>query len=173
MMISNQLQYMLSLKCSNVDLVRKEIFIDSTVSSYINRSNNDDPRYAFEIHETKTKTGIRTIPLNLWAVKAITIMQNEIFIENDRNLLFANKRGKIYRNANFAKSFDKLLASANIEHKSLHSLRHSFTTQMLRENLDVACLSKILGHSSSSTTYSTYVHLLSNDKEDAILSLDI
>ena len=162
-----------ALKCSNIDLEHKEIFIDSTVSRFINRNDDDKPRCIFEIHETKTKTGIRTIPLNLWAMHAVTLMQNEIFIENDRNLLFVNEKGKIYRRADFAKSFDRLLISANIEHKSLHSLRHTFTTQMLRENLDVASLSKILGHSSSSTTYSTYVHLLSNDKEDAILSLDM
>lgn len=162
-----------ALKSSDVDLERKEISINATVSRAVPREDDSTLRCIYELHNTKTKAGTRVIPMNLWAMRATSIIKDELFIENEMNLFFTNREGKIYRHYDFAVSFDRLLRIANIEHKSLHCLRHSFTTQMLREKLDVLYLSKILGHSSSVVTYTTYTHLLTNDKEDAVQSLSI
>lgn len=164
---------LLSLKCSDIDLEQKEISIKTTLSRAVSRDEDSTKACIYEIHGTKTKAGMRVIPMNLWAIKAVSILKEELFVENKLNLLFANRKGNIYSRANFAKSFDLVLKSADIEHKSLHSIRHSFATQMIHENLDVTCLSKILGHSNSNITYKIYVHLLNHDKESAIQSLEI
>lgn len=164
---------LLSLKCSDIDLEHKEISIKTTLSRAISQNDDSTKTCIYEIHRAKTKAGIRVIPLNLWAIKAVSIIKEELFVENKLNLLFTNRKGNIYNHVDFARSFDLVLKSAAIEHKSLHSIRHSFATQMIHENLDVTCLSKILGHSNSNTTYKIYVHLLNHDKENAIQSLEI
>ncbi len=163
---------LLSLKCSNIDLERKEIFIDSTVSRIKNRDEKDDTCYCYEIHSTKTKAGTRVIPLNEWAIKAIRLLQEEVFVENDMNFLFTTKQGKIYKHRMLARDFDRLLTLANIEHRTLHCLRHTFATQILRENKNMIILSSILGHTTPTTTYNTYIHLLDEEKETAIQLLD-
>lgn len=162
----------LSLRCSNIDLKNKEIRIDSTVSRIKNRNKEGEACYCYEVHSPKTKAGTRIIPLNAWAIKAITLLKEEVFVENDMDFLFTTKQGKIYKHRMLARDFDRLLEVADIEHKSLYCLRHTFSTQMLRENENMIILSSILGHTTPTTTYDTYIHLLGKEKETAIQLLD-
>ncbi|MCI8628447.1 MAG: tyrosine-type recombinase/integrase [Firmicutes bacterium] len=82
------------------------------------------------------------------------------------------KQGKIYKHRMLARDFDRLLEVADIEHKLLHCLRHTFSTQMLRENENMIILSSILGHTTPTTTYHIYIHLLDEEKKTAIQLLD-
>ena len=82
------------------------------------------------------------------------------------------KQRKIYKHRMLARVFDSLLEVADIEHKLLHCLRHTFSTQMLRENENMIILSSILGHTTPTTTYHIYIHLLDEEKKTAIQLLD-
>lgn len=52
---------------------------------------------------------------------------------------------------------------AGIKHLSPHTLRHTFATRYLQGGGDIYVLSKILGHSTVSTTEKVYAHLLTDD----------
>lgn len=52
------------------------------------------------------------------------------------------------------------------------SLRHSFATAAIRSGVNVAHLSKMLGHTNITTTYNRYVRPLQDDLQDAVAVLD-
>lgn len=54
---------------------------------------------------------------------------------------------------------------------SIHSLRHSFTTHLLKSGVDLAYIQKLLGHTNIQTT-SIYLHLASRDILNIISPLD-
>ncbi len=63
---------------------------------------------------------------------------------------------------------------AGIEnHQGLHTLRHTFASLMIRKGVDIKIVSEMIGHSSVTFTYNTYVHLQEDDKADAIKRLAI
>lgn len=59
------------------------------------------------------------------------------------------------------------------EPQGLHTLRHTFASLMIRKGVDIKIISEMLGHSSVSFTYNTYVHLLEEEKAKTIQQLDI
>ena len=54
--------------------------------------------------------------------------------------------------------FKAVLDAVGIEDANFHALRHTFATQCVEADVDVKCLSEILGHSSVSITLDRYVH---------------
>lgn len=58
-------------------------------------------------------------------------------------------------------------------HQGLHTLRHTFASLMIRKGVDIKIVSEMLGHSSVTFTYNTYVHLQEDDKADVIKKLAI
>lgn len=166
---------LLSLTLDDIDIASKEITINKTLTRIRNRNKTKDSNlaYLYNVNEPKTPSGNRIIPLNEWALHAINVLKNEVYIDNKLKLLFSTKSGEYYKPRVLATSFDNILASCNISHKNLHCLRHSFASQMLRENFDIVILSKILGHSNPLTTHNIYIHFLENDKENAVKLLEI
>jgi integrase len=53
----------------------------------------------------------------------------------------------------------RIAMKIGIPRASVHSLRHRFATEMIRRGVNIYKLSKILGHSSISTTEEIYLHL--------------
>ena len=49
-----------------------------------------------------------------------------------------------------------------------HWFRHTYATRMLRENVPVEVVSKLLGHASLTTTVNTYAHISSDDARRAL-----
>lgn len=50
----------------------------------------------------------------------------------------------------------------------IHSLRHTFTTTLLRLNVNVKVVSELLGHTTIQQTLQTYAHVFPKDKEAAV-----
>jgi len=57
----------------------------------------------------------------------------------------------------------RLANRVGITHFSAHSLRHYFATRLMRKGVSLYKISKILGHSSVSTTEQIYVHFVHQD----------
>ena len=60
-----------------------------------------------------------------------------------------------------------------IGHVGLHALRHTFASYLIRNNVDIAVVSSLLGHKKVSTTYYIYVHIIDAQKAKAIQTLDV
>lgn len=55
---------------------------------------------------------------------------------------------------------------------TLHDLRHTAASWMLSAGVNVAAVSKILGHSTPSTTLAIYAHAMQSDESGAIAAID-
>lgn len=70
------------------------------------------------------------------------------------------------------KHYKKICASAGLESvKGAHDLRHTFASKLIRAGTDIKVVSELLGHTSVSFTYNTYVHLLEDQKEQAVTQM--
>lgn len=70
------------------------------------------------------------------------------------------ENGKYYHPRNFAEHLERLFKQAGIERRSVHTMRHSFATQLLTAGVYVNEVQFALGHKDVSTTLSKYGHLL-------------
>jgi integrase len=53
---------------------------------------------------------------------------------------------------------------------SFHNLRHTFASLLLNQGLDLAIVSKLMGHGSVQITFDTYFHMLPNMYKDVSLT---
>lgn len=75
------------------------------------------------------------------------------------NYLFLNKQGNQLSRVGFFKLLKKMAEDCNIKSSiSPHTLRHSFATHMLENNIDLRTLQVLLGHEDISTTQ-IYTHI--------------
>ena len=61
------------------------------------------------------------------------------------------------------------MKAAGIENPNgIHSLRHTFASLALRKGVDIKVISDILGHASVNFTYNSYVHIIDEQKINAV-----
>ena len=131
------------------------------------------------IKETKTTSSDRVLSLpNILAdllrklkhEQNLTILKLGDLYENN-NFIFTTWNGKImnlYTPTNWWRDFVKEHDLSNV---TLHGLRHTCCSLMLKEGNDIATISKTLGHSNISTTLNIYSHMIEDNKKKAIDSV--
>jgi len=96
---------------------------------------------------------LRCVPLNL--VCRSIIAKSERKPNTPIHLL----KSYTYRRKNGLYALCKSLSKrANVERFGPHSLRHFFATELMKKNVSIYKISKLLGHSSVRTTQQIYVH---------------
>ncbi len=85
----------------------------------------------------------------------------------DSDLVFTTRYGKPIDPDNFARSFHRLCARADLGHWTPHELRHSAASIMLAQGTPLWVVSEVLGHASIAITKDTYGHLLGAEKQEA------
>jgi integrase len=88
----------------------------------------------------------------------------------DHGLVFPRFDGRPFHPEAFSKTFDRRLrleAFADLPTIRLHDLRHTWATLALEAGVDVAVVSKRLGHSSPVITWQTYQHVRKGMQTDA------
>ncbi len=78
----------------------------------------------------------------------------------DNGYVFAREDGTALSPEQVTKTFTRLARQAGLRPVRLHDLRHGQASLMLAAGVDIAVVSKRLGHSSISLTSDTYSHLL-------------
>lgn len=68
----------------------------------------------------------------------------------------------------YQKLYKKVLATAGVNDRKFHAIRHTFATRAMELGVDIKTLSEILGHSSVSTTLNIYAHSLMEQKKVAM-----
>ncbi len=71
-----------------------------------------------------------------------------------------------------SKIFDRLLAKTNIDHATMHCLRHTYATRCFENDVDIKVISAQLGHASVKTTYDIYIHLIKSKVVKEVEKLD-
>ena len=89
---------------------------------------------------------------------------------DDHGLVFPRFDGRPFHPEAFSKTFDRRVrqeAFADLPTIRLHDLRHTWATLALEAGVDVAVVSKRLGHSSPVITWQTYQHVRKGMQTDA------
>lgn len=154
-----------ALTWDDVNLKKKTIRINKT-SVEIHGSPNIQ-------NHAKTAAGTRTIAIPDSVVnflKEVKESQDEEL--NIRNLVLPNTRYGIYTSANMRRRWQKVCAILNIPYQGVHSLRHTWATRALEQEIDVKTVSYMLGHKNVITTMNIYQDVLSRHKEAAVNKLN-
>ena len=113
----------------------------------------------------KSASSKRDVPLNDTAVAMIQYLRAERYMGEDTPLV-CDENGDFTRPVNFRKRYYRVLQAAGIETKGLHSLRHTFATNLVNgirqpdgtiKALTPRQVADLLGHTTSQITEMYYV----------------
>jgi integrase len=107
-------------------------------------------KHEIYIFKSKTRRGIRTVPL---IQEAETIIQNQ---PHRCEYIFASAKGTPITKTVLKRLYERLREKTGIKIITNHVYRHSFATRMIERGADYKALSQILGHASVDFTLDTY-----------------
>lgn len=157
---------MLALKWKDVDLKNRFIRVKANIAVV----KQNDVRKVVLQNSTKTRDS-RVVHLTTSALKYFE-EYNRIVSPNQNDFVFVTEGLRDV--SAIRNSYLGICKRANIDDpQGLHTLRHTFASLMIRKGVDIKIISEMLGHSSVSFTYNTYVHLLEEEKAKVIAQIDI
>ena len=118
-----------------------------------------------KVGKLKSATSKRDVPLNDTAIEMILDLRKEFYYGEDSPLI-PDENGNFTRPVNFRKRYYRILKVAGIETKGLHSLRHTFATNLVNgikqpdgsiKSLTPRQVADLLGHTTSEITELYYV----------------
>ena len=150
-----------ALKWSDIDFTNNQIIVQRNISV----SNLHGKREVCLQDGTKTRLK-RIIPLNEQSANLLHTIKSEC--EPYYEFVIQTK-SKVPDTHIISNTYNKIIKYADIQGKTgIHTLRHTFASVLLNKGVDIKIVSEILGHSSVSFTYDTYVHILPNKMSDVI-----
>ncbi len=162
---------LLALKWDCIDFNKKTLNVKGTIKQVKNRNTDIPKKYTMiEQNTTKTKSGMRIIPLSAMAVEALRYFDE---INHSHVYVVSSDVNNPLSPRNLDRTFRSILTNAGITNiHGVHSLRHTFASMLFRKGVDVKTVSELLGHSDTSVTYNIYIHLIQEQKVKAIERLD-
>lgn len=137
-----------ALKWGDINFTAQLLRIDKTMI----RTYTKEDGSKLLITPPKTRSSIRTIPLNTWIMQYANLLRGDddhYILTNTTKYIEPNKYRLYYNN---------LLKKLDIPHFKFHALRHTFATRCIECGADYKSLSELLGHSNVSITMNIYVH---------------
>lgn len=168
-----------ALKWEDIDFNKKIINVNKSITIAKNRDRTlinpktNKPYKTVRIYQNDTKTlsSTRVVPMSKMAQFALNNMKE---YTPKSEYVLANRNGVPSTPSSLNKTLKAILKRANIKgNYSLHSLRHTFASMLFAKNIDVKIVSELLGHSSTSITYKTYIHLIQKQKAQAVDLLNV
>lgn len=156
---------------SDVDLKEKTLTIHNNVVFVRDRTKEKGYKL-LEQDSVKTDAGQdRTIPLNDDAVAALLDIYQ---ITGDDQYVMTTSEKTIVKPRQLDQMFRRIAVAAGMPEEKIygvHSLRHTFATLLLSNNVDIKTVSKLLGHSDVTITYNTYIHVIKEQEAKALESI--
>ena len=157
---------LLGLLNSDIDLKRKTLTVRQGVKEVYKRSGAEaESGREIKVGKPKSATSKRTVPLNRTAVEMIEDLRRDAYF-GENTPLVADGSGGYTKPVNLRKRFYRILKAAGIGQKGLHSLRHTFATNLVNgqkqpdgtiKALSPRQVADLLGHSTSQITELYYV----------------
>ena len=120
---------------------------------------------------TKTSDG-RTIPLIKSAEDILNSIKSK-YQEINSDGFIINNSDKMVHVDTLSDSYTNIAKTAGIKNPlGIHTLRHTFASLLIKKGVDIKIVSDILGHKDVSFTYNIYVHILEEQKTQAMSLLD-
>jgi integrase len=126
---------------------------------------SDVDRKASTLHvraETTKSQRERRVPLNS---EARSVLERWLPVSGGKDLIFPSPGGGVLTNIN--RSWERLIASAEIVDFRFHDCRHHFASQLVMQGADLYTVRELLGHRDFETTQ-RYAHLAESHKAAAV-----
>ena len=115
---------------------------------------------------TKTTAGMRHIPLSASLRTLLDMIAGQADGDPPAGLLFPDETGKHRDYHNLYRTLDGIIRCIkkkhpdfSYDHITLHDLRHSFASQLIRNGVNAKEVQTLLGHANIQITLNTYVHI--------------
>jgi integrase len=163
----------LALRWSNVDLDRKVLRVVETLEQ--------TKAFGIRFKPPKTKAGKRKVTLPDVLVEALREhrkAQLELRLQlglgklPDDALLFARIDGGPLSMVNISSQWAKFATNIGMGEITFHALRHTHASQLIAAGVDVATVSKRLGHATPAITLSVYTHMFKQDDGKAAAAIN-
>lgn len=163
-----------ALQWEDIDFKKKVIHVKHTLCYF-----SKNGKYVFEMHDTKTNNGKRTIPLTAKAINSLKcqkLQKQEIILkgktakEEFQNLVFVTKNNQPTQQFLINQCMQLVIQNMNkagidFSPFTLHTLRHTFATRAIECGMNPKTLQKLLGHGTLQMTMDLYCHVT----EDTLL----
>lgn len=128
---------------------------------------------------TKTKAGARTVRLSPDTLALLKDYRKEWLEKKlaastwlDSDLIICTAKGTPINPNNVTRSFDALVRLAGVPDITVHGMRHTHATQLLKEGVSPKIVSERLGHSTTAITMDIYSHVLPDMQDVAAEAID-
>ena len=168
---------LMALSWSDIDMKKKVLYVRHTLCYF-----RKDRKYTFEMHDTKTKNGRRTIPLTQKAYEALRkqkVQKLEIELKSRKapegyeDLVFVTRNNRPTQQFIVQEGIAACVRNIQkqcpeFEKFSPHCFRHTFATRAIENGMQPKTLQKILGHGSLQMTMDLYCHVTDDTLFDAM-----
>ena len=165
----------LALEWSDINFEDNLVEINKTIQSNAALDDENERRADLVKASTKTKAGKRVLKMNETTLHYI----HELKEYDKRKKISSNyvcccSNGNRQCARNLQRSLDRLMKNTSIEkHVTLHTLRHTFGSTLLRKGVAIEVVSKLMGHSNITITYMKYIHVLQEQEAKAMNMVEI
>ena len=165
----------IALEYNDINRDEKYIVINKTFL-YVKDKNSGEkickvgpPKTAFSNRKHPLLSSVEImLDRQLKYVEDIKAQAGNSWIEN--NLVFPSQTGTMYTESGLRTTLNRICDRAQINRISLHSLRHTYTTNALNSGIPAHTVANLIGHKDGATTLKIYAHYL---KGEAISQLSV
>lgn len=168
----------LALQWEDVDFEHSIIYINKTVQSNIlnlDGKNGENKTYDKIKKSTKTRCGVRILKINddvRWYLKELDNYDKRNHITS--SYISCTRTGTLNTSRNLQRSLDRLIKNTQINKRvTLHTLRHTFGSVLLRNGIGIEVISKLMGHANISITYNKYIHSIQEEEAKAMTMVKV
>ncbi|WP_265460130.1 tyrosine-type recombinase/integrase [Enterococcus sp. HY326] len=154
------------LQWRDIDFDEDMIYIRRTVSRIFSL-DSVQTKTELTVGSPKSASSIRKIPI---AKNLKNYLQEKRKNATSEYVIESSK--ELTEPRTITNRFKRILVETNLENINFHTLRHTFATRCLEQGMDIASLSKILGHQSTKMTLDTYAGSLMETRRKGISQLD-
>lgn len=165
-----------ALEWRDINFDKKIVIINKTMQNNIHNYNNTGKKVYSRLKDsTKTYSGMRVLKLN----DTVIFYLKELREYDNRNNIVSkyvssSHANTIVKERNLQRSLDRIVEIAEIsEQVSLHTLRHTFGSALIRKGVGVEVVSKLMGHANINITYQKYIHVLQEQQAMAMQMINI
>lgn len=160
-----------ALQWKDIDLENGTINITKQLSRVKDRKTN---KYVSILTTTKYNSS-RKIMLNNMALDCIKEYKKRKANSNPDDFVLDNGEGKVLSSNTIIRTYGLMCEKANLpeeKHVTIHGLRHSGISYMIRHGMPVEVVSKMAGHKSIQVTLNTYYSVIESQKTDAMIEFN-
>lgn len=147
----------IALKWSDIDFDNRTVTIGRTMITV----RNTDKHTSTRRDQNSTKNGVtRTVYLSDMALQALLDIKASHKYDPNGYILPGTHTDKPITYVTAHGAFKRIIKQAGIEDCSIHSLRHTFVSLMINNNIPIPLVADMVGHTNINTTMKVYTHLL-------------